>query len=69
IFFHEGPVENFEQAKASDQKRFKKYFHSMLDQGIFIPPSPFEAWFISTVHHEEEFAKTITAHENALESL
>jgi glutamate-1-semialdehyde 2,1-aminomutase len=69
IFFNPGPVENFSDAKKSDTKRFAKYFHEMLDRGIFIPPSQYEAWFVSTAHGEEDFHHTIHAHDQALKAL
>jgi glutamate-1-semialdehyde 2,1-aminomutase len=69
IFFNPGPVTNFEEAKKSDTKRFAKYFHGMLDRGIFIPPSQYEAWFVSTAHGEEDLHHTIHAHEQVMKEL
>lgn len=68
-FFTKHAVENFEDAKACDQNRFKKYFHAMLDQGVFIPPSAFEAWFVSLAHTEEIIERTLEAHTQAMKAL
>lgn len=69
IFFSNGPVENFEDAKKSDTKRFAKYFHGMLERGVFIPPSQYEAWFVSTSHEEEDLHHTIHSHELVIKEL
>ena len=69
IFFSNGPVENFEDAKKSDTKRFAKYFHGMLERGVFIPPSQYEAWFVSTSHEEEGLHHTIHSHELVIKEL
>lgn len=69
IFFQHGPVEDFIDAKKSDTKRFAKYFHEMLEHGVFIPPSQYEAWFVSTAHSEEDLHATIRAHDLALKTL
>ena len=48
IFFTDAPVTNFEQAKAQDVGAFKAFFHAMLARGVYLPPSAFESWFVST---------------------
>ncbi len=58
VFFTAGPVTDFTSAKQSDQGLFKAYYKSMLDQGIYLAPSPFEAGFLSTAHSEEMINKT-----------
>ena len=50
IFFSENPVRNYDDATASDTESFKKLFHHCLDNGVYLPPSPFETCFISTAH-------------------
>ena len=50
MFFHEGPVETFEDVMASDAARYAKFFHAMLDEGVYLAPSAYEALFISTAH-------------------
>ncbi len=69
FFFTDGPVTDFETAKASDENLFKKYFRSMLDQGIYLAPSPYEAAFLSTAHGEEMVRKTIECASVAFKSL
>ena len=69
FFFTDEPVTDFETAKASDENQFKKYFRSMLDQGIYFAPSPYEATFLSTAHKEETVRKTIECASIALKNL
>lgn len=54
LFFTRGPVTDYKSAMACDQKQFAAYFHSLLEQGIYISPSQFEAGFISSVHKVKE---------------
>ncbi|PYS44051.1 MAG: glutamate-1-semialdehyde-2,1-aminomutase [Acidobacteria bacterium] len=61
LFFTNREVSDFQSAKASDPERFNRFFHAMLDQGIYLPPSQFEAAFISTAHTESDIDKTVTA--------
>jgi glutamate-1-semialdehyde 2,1-aminomutase len=61
FFFHQGPVTNYEEAKQSDTVRFKKLFHILLESGVYIAPSPFEAGFVSLAHEGAPFAHTIQA--------
>ena len=65
-FFNPGPVNDFSGAKASDTTRFGAYYRGMLEEGIYLAPSQFEAAFISLAHTEEDIASTIVAHERAL---
>ena len=50
VFFREQPVRTYEDAKAQDTAAFTRFFHAMLEGGIYLPPSAFEAWFVSTAH-------------------
>jgi glutamate-1-semialdehyde 2,1-aminomutase len=50
VFFNEGPVETFDDVMASDARRYARFFHLMLDRGVYLAPSPYEALFISTAH-------------------
>lgn len=52
VFFREEPVLTYDDAKAQDTAAFARFFHAMLDGGIYLPPSAFEAWFVSTAHDE-----------------
>jgi len=49
-FFVGSPVTDYDSAKASDTARFGRWFHRMLEQGVSLPPSQFEALFVSTAH-------------------
>ena len=59
LFFSEGPVRDFVSSKASDAASFRKFYGSMLHQGIYLAPSPFEAWFVSLAHDEASLGETI----------
>jgi glutamate-1-semialdehyde 2,1-aminomutase len=56
VFFTDNAVVNFDQAKTQDVEAFKAFFHAMLDNGVYLPPSAFEAWFVSTALSDEAFA-------------
>lgn len=60
-YFTSGPVHNLADAMKSDRERFKKYFHGMLAEGIYLAPSQFEAGFLSTAHTMAEVDKTVKA--------
>jgi glutamate-1-semialdehyde 2,1-aminomutase len=60
-FFTAGPVRNYDEAASSDTAAFGRFHNAMLNQGIWLPPSQFEAAFLSTAHGEEEIALTIAA--------
>jgi glutamate-1-semialdehyde 2,1-aminomutase len=66
IFFTDTPVRNYAEAKRSDTKRYARFFSEMLDRGVFLAPSQFEAAFVSTSHTSEDIDWTIAA---AVESL
>lgn len=53
IFFTEGPVRSMEDASAQDEQAFARFFHGMLKRGVSLPPSAYEAWFVSTAHNDE----------------
>jgi len=61
LFFTEKPVTNFADAQTSDTDRFAKYFREMLDRGIYMAPSQFEAAFVSGAHNEGDIQATILA--------
>ena len=58
FFFTTEPVTDYETAKRSDLARFRQFFHWMLDRGVYLAPSQFEAGFVSIAHSEEDIAKT-----------
>jgi glutamate-1-semialdehyde 2,1-aminomutase len=68
-FFTPGPVFDFAGAKLSDTAMFANYFCAMLEEGIYLAPSQFEAAFVSLAHSEEDIAATVQAHEKALSKI
>jgi len=68
-FFTDTKVNHFEDAKATDHEMFKTFFHHLLDQGVFIPPSPYEAWFLSIAHTQDVIQDTLKAVEYAFEKM
>lgn len=61
IFFTDTPVMDWASAGRSNREAFARFFHAMLDEGVYLPPSQFEAAFVSTAHTEEIIELTITA--------
>ena len=61
LFFTDQPVTDFETAKACDTDRFSEFFRAMLSEGVYWPPSQFEAAFVSTAHGEADIDSTIDA--------
>ena len=64
IFFHTNRVSNFEEAADSNHSLFNNFFHQLLAQGIYLPPSGYETWFISDAINESEIDKTLEAVRN-----
>ncbi|HIK34963.1 MAG TPA: glutamate-1-semialdehyde 2,1-aminomutase [Thermosynechococcus sp. M98_K2018_005] len=69
LFFTAGPVTNYEQAKQSDLKKFAAFHRGMLEQGIYLAPSQFEAGFTSLAHTEADIERTIAAARTVLSQL
>jgi glutamate-1-semialdehyde 2,1-aminomutase len=69
LFFTAGPVRDYRTAKTSDTKRFAQFFIEMMEQGIYLPPSQFEAWFISLAHTQKQLDQTIEACETAFKKM
>lgn len=69
LFFTDQAVNNFADAKTSDAILYGKYFHGMLERGIYLPPSQYESWFISDAIREEELAKILQASEETLQQM
>jgi glutamate-1-semialdehyde 2,1-aminomutase len=61
LFFSREPVQNYADAKMSDTRRFASFFRNMLDRGVFLAPSQFEALFVSSAHSDAEIDRTIAA--------
>lgn len=68
LFFNERPVRNFNDARASDQERFARYFRNMLERGIYVSPSQFEGNFISAVHSREVLDTVLQAIAESIEN-
>ena len=60
-YFNESPVRNMNDAMKSDREKFAKYFHGMLESGVYLAPSQFETGFISAAHNKEAIDKTVSA--------
>jgi len=69
LFFTGQPVKDYEGAKRSDTRRFAAIFIEMLDRGIFLPPSQFEALFISAAHTEKDVERTVEAFRQSLSAV
>lgn len=66
VFFTSGPVNDYESAKKTDTKEFARFFHNLLERGVYFPPSNFEACFVSAAHTEKDLDKTFDAISKAL---
>lgn len=61
IFLSDTPVRCFDDARRTDEKAYAAFFHSMLDQGVYLPPSAYEAWFLSSAHDERAIDTILAA--------
>ncbi len=68
-YFTSEPVHNLADAMKSDRERFKKYFHGMLNEGVYLAPSQFEAGFISTAHTPADIDQTVRAAAKVMKTL
>jgi glutamate-1-semialdehyde 2,1-aminomutase len=66
FFFHPGPVRSFADAKRSHVPRFRRFFAAMLERGVYLAPSAFEAGFVSLAHTPADLARTLRAAREAL---
>ncbi len=69
LFFTGEGVYDYPTAKKADTGKYAKYFGAMIQNGVWLPPSQFEACFVSVAHSERDVAKTLQAAETALSSL
>jgi glutamate-1-semialdehyde 2,1-aminomutase len=69
LFFTEEEVFDYASAKKSDTRKYAEYFRRMLEQGIWLPPSQFEACFVSLAHTERDIMNTLKAAASALDGL
>ena len=66
LFFSQNEVTAWDLVSGSDKEAFARFFHRMLDEGVYLPPSPFEAMFVSTAHGDAEIQATVGAARRAL---
>ncbi|MEO6070389.1 MAG: glutamate-1-semialdehyde 2,1-aminomutase [Chitinophagaceae bacterium] len=69
LHFSDVPVVDFATASAANNGLFNQFFHAMLDRGIYLPPSPFESWFLSNALSKEDLDQTIKAAEESLSQI
>lgn len=69
LFYCEGPVTSFADANRTDKELFSKIFHGMLKRGVYLPPSPFEAFFLSNALSDEDIELTLNAFEETIEEI
>lgn len=69
VFFTDRDVYGYSDVMTCDTGRFARFFHGMLDQGVYLPPSQFEGWFVSVAHGEQELEQTLNAVDVALQQL
>jgi glutamate-1-semialdehyde 2,1-aminomutase len=69
LFFTDGDVWDYSSASSSNASAYKVVFNSMLEQGVYLPPSPFETIFVSAAHSQRDLTKTIDAAKRAFQQL
>ncbi|CAN0504436.1 unnamed protein product [Phaeothamnion confervicola] len=69
FFFAKGPVLSFEDAAAADASKFGRWHRAMLERGVYLAPSQYEAGFMSMAHTEKDIDETIAAAKDVLSSL
>ena len=69
VFTDAGPVRSYSQVAAADVERFRRFFHGMLDEGIYMAPSAFEAGFVSIAHSDDDLDQTVAAAERVFGQL
>ena len=69
LCFRDGAVTDWESARRADQDRYARFFHAMLDRGVYLPPSQFEAMFLSAAHTDREIDRTLAAAREAVKTL
>jgi glutamate-1-semialdehyde 2,1-aminomutase len=66
LFFSEGPVTDYAAARAADHERYARFFHGMLEGGVYLPPSGYEGWFLGSAHGDDEIGRTVGAAKAAI---
>jgi glutamate-1-semialdehyde 2,1-aminomutase len=65
-FFCTNPVRNYPDAKQADTAAFARFFHGLLANGVYVPPSQYECWFLSAAHTDADISYTLAAIEKAV---
>ena len=68
LFFCGSAITDYKSAKAADSKRYAKFFHGLLEEGVYFPPAQWEAAFLSYSHEKKELDRTLTAVRRALQA-
>jgi glutamate-1-semialdehyde 2,1-aminomutase len=68
-FFTDQPVKDYQSALSSDTQAYGVFFREMLARGVYLPPSQFEAWFLSAAHTERDIDRTVRAAREAFRSV
>jgi glutamate-1-semialdehyde 2,1-aminomutase len=66
FFFHDHLPQNYNTVMATDKERFNRFFHGMLDRGVYLAPALYEAGFVSAAHSADDIAVTVRAAAEAL---
>ena len=61
MFFTGEPVRNFADAAAADHQRYARFFHHLLERGVYLPPSGYELWTLGTTHGPDEITRIVEA--------
>ena len=69
MFFTDRPVRDYQSALESDPERYAAFFRGMLERGVYLPPSQFEAWFLSGAHTAGQVATTVKAAKAVLKGM
>jgi glutamate-1-semialdehyde 2,1-aminomutase len=69
VYFTDRPVENYDGAQAADGELFGQFFRHMLNEGVYLAPSKYEAWFLTTAHSEEDIQFTVRAVERSFKKM
>lgn len=69
VFFTEGAVRSFDDARGADHDTYSRVFHALRERGIYLPPSGYEAWFLSTAHGDAEIERTVESVREAVATL
>lgn len=69
VFFGEGEISDYQLVQNCDMDRYARFFRGMLDEGVYLPPSGYEAWFLSSAHNDDEIERTLKTGRKVIEEL